>query len=194
MGHAPFAKGISTYIIVITSTCASSFRLRDIHILNFNIDYLGQGHVVDKRDLHHSMANINLYKSCTWAFFASSHRFPDDIYYMISRNCVTLKIFVNVTMYNIRTGAIRWRIPDFIYDGYSNVCSISHHLWDIRQTNGGYSNVCSISHHLWDIRQTNDGYSNACSISHHLWDIRQTNDGYSNVRIHFYQNFSYPAT
>ena len=53
------------------------------------------------------MANINLYKSRTWAFFASSHRFPYIIYYMIPRYLVTLKIMVKVTMYNIRN---RWTI------------------------------------------------------------------------------------
>ena len=38
-------------------------------------------------------------------------------------------------MYNIRSGAIRWQIPDFLSDGNSNVCSSSHHLRDIRETN-----------------------------------------------------------
>ena len=35
-----------------------------------------------KSQWSHSIANINLYKSRTWAFFASSHRFPDVIYYI----------------------------------------------------------------------------------------------------------------
>ena len=33
-------------------------------------------------------------------------------------------------MHNIRNGAIRWLIPEFLIDGNSNV---SHHLRDIRQ-------------------------------------------------------------
>ena len=39
-----------------------------------------------------------------------------------------LKIQVKVMVYNIRNSAIRWQIHDFIVDGTSNVCSISHHL------------------------------------------------------------------
>ena len=31
-------------------------------------------------------------------------------------------------LYNIRSGAIRWQIPDFLSDDNSNVCSIYHHL------------------------------------------------------------------
>ena len=38
-------------------------------------------------------------------------------------------------MYNIRNGAIRWQMHDFLFDGNSNVCSISHHLRDIRKSN-----------------------------------------------------------
>ena len=54
-----------------------------------------------------------------------SHRFPDIKYYTIFRN-VSLKIYVKVTMYNIRNGAVRWRIPDFLSDGNS-------YLRDIRK-------------------------------------------------------------
>ena len=36
--------------------------------------------------------------------------------------------------YNIRSsGAIRWQFLDFLSDGNSNVCYISHHLHDIRK-------------------------------------------------------------
>ena len=38
-------------------------------------------------------------------------------------------------MHNIRGGASRWQTHDFLFDGNSNVCSISHHLQDIRKTN-----------------------------------------------------------
>ena len=38
-------------------------------------------------------------------------------------------------MHNIRNGAIRWQIPDFLSDSNSNFCSISHHLQDIRKNN-----------------------------------------------------------
>ena len=31
-------------------------------------------------------------------------------------------------MYNIRGGAIRWQIGDFLSDCNSNVCFISHHI------------------------------------------------------------------
>ena len=37
-------------------------------------------------------------------------------------------------MYNIRSGAVRWQIYDFLCGGYSNVCSSSHRLRDIRKT------------------------------------------------------------
>ena len=34
-------------------------------------------------------------------------------------------------MYNSRSGANRWQMADFLYDGNSNVCSISHHFYVI---------------------------------------------------------------
>ena len=37
--------------------------------------------------------------------------------------------------YNICSDAIRWQIHDFLCDGNSIVCSICHHLRDIRKTN-----------------------------------------------------------
>ena len=49
--------------------------------------------------------------SPAWAFFASFHRFRDI---HISK-FVTLKMDVKVVMYNIRSGAIRWKIPDFLW-------------------------------------------------------------------------------
>ena len=41
--------------------------------------------------------------------------------------------YVKVTIYNIRNGAIRWQITDFLSDGNSNVCCISHHFQNIRK-------------------------------------------------------------
>ena len=37
--------------------------------------------------------------------------------------------------YNIHNGDIRQKIHDFLFDGNSMVCSIFHHLPDIRKTN-----------------------------------------------------------
>ena len=55
------------------------------------------------RGIHHSMANINLYKSHAKAFFASSNRFRDT---HISE-FVILKTLVTVVMYSIHSGTIR---------------------------------------------------------------------------------------
>ena len=38
-------------------------------------------------------------------------------------------------MYNILNGANRWQMHDFLFDENSNICSIFHHLRDIRKTN-----------------------------------------------------------
>ena len=38
-------------------------------------------------------------------------------------------------MYDIRNGVIQWEICAFPFDGNSNVCSMSHHLRDIRHSN-----------------------------------------------------------
>ena len=44
----------------------------------FDLEYLGHGHrVVKRRQWSYAMANIDLYKSHTRAFFARSRRFPD---------------------------------------------------------------------------------------------------------------------
>ena len=65
------------------------------------------------------MANINLYKRhIICSFFATTYRFPDI---HISK-FVTFNIWVLVMIYNIRSEAIRWQIPDFLSDGNSNVC------------------------------------------------------------------------
>ena len=57
------------------------------------------------------MANLNLYKSYTKAFFASSRRLPD----IHISNLVTLN-----TMYNVLSAAIRCQIHDFRSDDNSN--------------------------------------------------------------------------
>ena len=36
-------------------------------------------------------------------------------------------------MYNIHNGGNWWQIPDFLYDGNSNVYLVSHRLQDIRK-------------------------------------------------------------
>ena len=77
----------------------------------------------------HSMANIKVYKRYNWAVFVSFHPFQ----YISISNFVSLKIHVKIMMYNIRIGAIWWQIPDFLFDGISNVWYISHHLRDIRK-------------------------------------------------------------
>ena len=50
--------------------CARSYRLRKIKILN-KLENVGQGQVVEKQDLHHSIVNINLRKSSKEHFCAS---------------------------------------------------------------------------------------------------------------------------
>ena len=43
----------------------------------FDLENEGQSHGVQQLPCCHSMANINLYKSHTWAFRVNSHRFQD---------------------------------------------------------------------------------------------------------------------
>ena len=76
----------------------------------FDLVNEGQGHWVEHSQWFHSMANINLYESQTWAFFASSHRFRDV---HISK-CLTVKILVKVIDYSIRSYPTRWRISTCI--------------------------------------------------------------------------------
>ena len=77
-----------------------------------DLENIDQGHDVQHSYRRHSMASISLYKSSTWAFFDSSHRFWDIAYIYIyiyiyiiyiyiyiyilfiytSRNVVTLKL------------------------------------------------------------------------------------------------------
>ena len=67
--------------------------------------------------------------------FSLALPFSDIKYYMISKNCVTLKIQVKVPTYSIRNGAIWKLIPDFLFHGNINICPISHHLQDIWKKN-----------------------------------------------------------
>ena len=46
-----------------------------------------------------------------------------------------------VMMYSIRTGVIRWQIPDFLSDGNNNVCSVS---WDIPKSKENAKDVYDI--------------------------------------------------
>ena len=75
-----------------------------------DLETIGQDHDVQRSQWRHFMARFNFYKSRTLSFFASSHSFPDIMYYMILRNCVTLKISVKVIMYNNRNSAFSWPI------------------------------------------------------------------------------------
>ena len=63
--------------------------------------------------------------------FASSHCFRDI---HISK-FPTLKMYVKAVMYKICSDATRWKMPDFQSDGNSNVCSVTHRLRDIRNSN-----------------------------------------------------------
>ena len=40
-----------------------------------------------------------------------------------------------VMIYNVHIGAIWLQTSDFLSDGNSNVCAISHHLWDSNKSN-----------------------------------------------------------
>ena len=100
-----------------TFTCRNSLD-------KFDLENLGQGHTVQRSPWSHSLANTNLYQSRTWAFFASSGRFPD----LISK-------FVNLKNadqdHDVQHS--QWQIYHFLFDSHSNVCSISHHLRDVRK-------------------------------------------------------------
>ena len=102
-GLTPFdSECQSSCIKVIRSTFALALTVCKILLIKtFGLEYISQGHDVQNLQWRHSMANVNLYKTRTWAFFASFHRFPDIIiillynillYIMISRNFVTLKL------------------------------------------------------------------------------------------------------
>ena len=65
---------------------------------------------------------------------------------------------MKITMYNIRNGAVRWQMSDFLSDGNGSVRAISHRLRD--------SSVRAISHRLRD--------SSVRAISHRLRDTRKT--------------------
>ena len=76
--------------------------------------------------------------------------------------------------YNIRSGVMRWQMPDFLSDGNSNVCSISHRLPNIRK-----------SRKLQDIDLENDGQGQWLKQQ----DMRHST---KNIRIHIgdiFQNF-----
>ena len=97
----------------------------------FDLENESRAHGVQHSRWSHSMANINLYRSHTWAFFSSFHLFRD----ILISKFVTLKMLVKVMMYNIYSSVIQWQIPDFWPDSNSNVCSISHRLQDFRNSN-----------------------------------------------------------
>ena len=57
-----------------------------LKIYIFDLEYCRQGHKVQHSKWSHSIRNINIYKSRSWAFFSSSHRFP-DIHIWWPRKC-----------------------------------------------------------------------------------------------------------
>ena len=131
---------VSTSIkVVLDIIFASSQFSRFIDSTHFqkcwDHENIGQDHEVQYSLLCHSMDSINFYNSCLWAFFTSSHRFPDIFYLYISRYFVTLKIWVKVTMYNILSGSILMQKHDFLSYASSNDYSVSHRLRDIHKTN-----------------------------------------------------------
>ena len=92
---------------------------------------VGYGHGVQHSQWSHSMANINFYKSHDRAFFAGYHHIRD----IEIAKLMTLKILVNVVMYNLRSEDIQLQIPDFLSNSNSKVCTITHPLRDIRKSN-----------------------------------------------------------
>ena len=73
--------------------------------------YIGQGHDVKHSQWCHSMVNINLYTSRTWAFFASFHRFPDIEYYDFQKFCNLENIGQGHDIHQICNVAVAKRIP-----------------------------------------------------------------------------------
>ena len=66
-------------------------------------------------DEHRSLQKVYI-----WVFLQLS-LFPD----ISISNFMNLKmqVMVKVTMYNIRNGAFRWQVHDFLFDSIGNVCS-----------------------------------------------------------------------
>ena len=90
----------------------------------FDLENEDQRHGVQHSQRSPQTANIVLYKNSYLNIIANSHHFRDI---HISK-FVTLKMLVKVITYNIRSGAIRWQIPDFISDNICHVCSNFHRL------------------------------------------------------------------
>ena len=110
MEYRPIRKLYHTFLLAVSEII--TFKMCDLE--NF-----GNGHELPHLQWSQLTANINLCKSRSWAFFASSHSFQD----IHISNFVTLKCR---SKYNIGVGAIQCIIADFLSDGNSNVCSISH--------------------------------------------------------------------
>ena len=83
--------------------CRSRSRSTTFALIPFDGEY---------QTLHKSFLSI----------FASSHRFWDI---HISK-LVTLQMQIKVMTYNNRSGAIWWKIPDFLSDDNNNVCIFKH--------------------------------------------------------------------
>ena len=68
--------------------------------------------------------------------FETNYRCLRDLFtYRDTHNSkfVNMKMYVKVMMYNIRSSTIRWKIHDFLSNGNSNVCNMSHSLRDVRK-------------------------------------------------------------
>ena len=83
--------------------CVSSYRLRDIKMLHLYLQKVGHGHRVQFSQLHHSMANVKIFKCPCTHFYASSYRFR----YMKIFYLFTSTKQVKVKEYNFRNYTIR---------------------------------------------------------------------------------------
>ena len=68
------------------------------------------------------MANINLCKSRSSAFFVSSHHFQDIHISKVE----TMKMYVKVMMYNIRSCTVRLQVSHFLSDDNGNVLTFTN--------------------------------------------------------------------
>ena len=93
-----------------------------------NFHNLIHDHRVQDSQWSHSMANIKLYKSPTWAFFASSHRFRNiHISKFVTSKCRSRSWCSTFAVAQCDDVMINTYLPIWCN---SNACSISHHSRD----------------------------------------------------------------
>ena len=120
----------------MTHFCESYHRGKDINFCDR--EHLGQGHGVQHSQLSHAMANINLYKSRSWAFSTNYHRFPHlkirdlekcrsrlwcttfalvpfDGKYMTFYPMTIAMFALSLTIYEISAKQIKWKIWPWIW-------------------------------------------------------------------------------